>query len=98
MTVSECHGVLTGLIAASKTINHESWLEHILEDQQGIEHIVEEDRAMLAKWYEHTSTGLSAEDFSFTLCLPDDEQPMQDRLSALVDWCHGFLYGFGSYW
>jgi hypothetical protein len=28
--------------------------------------------------------------------LPDDEQPIAERATALGQWCQGFLYGLGS--
>jgi len=32
----------------------------------------------------------------FLPLLPDDDEPVSERAAALVDWCEGFLYGFGN--
>jgi uncharacterized protein YgfB (UPF0149 family) len=34
-------------------------------------------------------------DFEFDLLLPDDDKPVSERGPAMVDWCQGFLGGFG---
>ncbi len=96
MSVSECHGVLTGLAAAGKSINQHNWCEHILEDHAHYEHIKDADKETLAEWYALTAAQLGAADLSFTMCLPDDEQALKDRLNAVADWCHGFLYGLAA--
>lgn len=36
---------------------------------------------------------LMAEDMSFALLLPDDDEPMTERLTALAGWCQSFLAG-----
>ena len=32
----------------------------------------------------------------FTPLLPDDDEPLTERVAALGGWCQGFLYGFGT--
>ena len=47
--------------------------------------------------YQVLSAQLAGEglDFGFDLLLPPDERPVADRGPALIDWCRGFLGGFG---
>ena len=33
--------------------------------------------------------------FQLTLLLPDDNSPIETRLTAVAQWCQGFLYGLG---
>ena len=40
-----------------------------------------------------TANALAADDFSFSLLLPDDDAPLSVRTDALSQWCGGFLYG-----
>jgi len=93
MSLSECHGVLTGLVSAGQKINHENWFEHVIGDPAEIEHLSKANKDLLAKWHADVSEKIIADDLSFALCLPHDDEPLNKRLSALADWCHGFLYG-----
>ncbi len=34
-------------------------------------------------------------DAPFLPLLPDDDEPICERAAALVEWCEGFLFGFG---
>ena len=40
-----------------------------------------------------TLVALMAEDMGFALLLPDDDEPMAERLAALAGWCQSFLAG-----
>ena len=37
----------------------------------------------------------SDESITITLLLPTDDEQLADRLNAMIDWCDGFLSGFG---
>jgi len=43
-----------------------------------------------------TSQALGGESMDFAPLLPDDDQPLAGRTSALAQWCQGFLYGLGT--
>lgn len=96
MSTSECHGVLTGLCVAAKALNAETWAEFILDESQDVGGLSSSDLETLAKWCAHNNSKLDDSDFSFELALPDDEQDLKDRLNALAEWCHGFLYGLAA--
>lgn len=36
------------------------------------------------------------EDLGFELLLPEDDQPLADRVRCMAEWCDGFLGGFGQ--
>lgn len=38
----------------------------------------------------------TTDNFAVTLLLPHDESPLEERVSALAQWCMGFLSGFGN--
>ena len=38
---------------------------------------------------------LHSPDMSVHLCLPDDDQPLDERVEALSAWCRGFMFGLG---
>lgn len=39
---------------------------------------------------------LFADDFRFAPLLPDDDEPIDDRVEALAEWCAAFLAGFSA--
>jgi len=39
---------------------------------------------------------LADEDMGFTLWLPDDDEPLEERTICLAHWCLGFLAGLAS--
>lgn len=58
--------------------------------------ITEDDWGLLQDLYEETLRQLSDDDYGFYLLLPNDDQPLQLRTQALVEWCEGFLFGLGA--
>ena len=41
-------------------------------------------------------TALYSDDMSFAPLLPDDDEPVADRVEALAEWCSAFLAGIAS--
>ena len=41
-----------------------------------------------------TMKSLESHDLDFQPLLPNDDSPIDERISALSEWCHGFLNGF----
>ena len=102
--ISECHGLLCGLICTQETLSQETWLDHLFEEGAdhpfSLAHAPSSDTAQ-AEWsvlqqlYSDTGIQIKDPEFSFRLLLPDDEQILAVRTQALADWCKGFLYGLG---
>lgn len=91
VSTSEVHGLLVGYLAAGG-IDTQQWLDHTgLSAADGT--AVPQD--IVQTLYSGTVASLRAEDFSFAPLLPDDGTPIATRVDALVDWCRGFLGGFG---
>ena len=92
---AEAHGCLCGALCARRDYLPAEWLDEILADPR-------EDGALdpvpgaLAELYESCGEALASGDLEFSPLLPDDEDPIQDRVAALAEWCQGFLYGLGS--
>lgn len=92
---AEAHGVLCGLLMDSRSV--EEWLSNTLNktpasnDILATEHIQE-----LTDLYHASRQQLNNEELSFVLFLPTDDVSLSIRLSALSEWCQGFLYGLGS--
>ncbi|MBM4203926.1 MAG: UPF0149 family protein [Gammaproteobacteria bacterium] len=55
-----------------------------------------QDADALLNFAHLTADELFADDFRFAPLLPDDEEPIEDRVAALSDWCSGFLAGLAA--
>jgi hypothetical protein len=54
------------------------------------------DDPALVRFVEEVREDLGREDLGFTLLLPDDDAPLEDRVTALGLWCGHFLEAFGT--
>lgn len=92
---AEAHGCLCGALCARRVYLPSEWLEEILadaEDQGAVVRLT----GPLADLYEGSGADLASGDLEFSPLLPDDQAAIQDRVTALAEWCHGFLYGIGA--
>jgi uncharacterized protein YgfB (UPF0149 family) len=92
VAAAESHGCLCGALCTTQQYAVESWLDELVPDA-GPEH--GEDRAPLRLLFADTVRALRGDEMEFQLLLPDDDDPLVERASALSQWCQGFLYGFG---
>lgn len=93
-SAAEAHGMATGLLCANSKLDSHHWLKELLEVHSDID---EEQRAILKRLFEGTRQLLTSnDDFEFDLLLPDEEEPLTERIIALKNWCQGFLFGIGS--
>ncbi len=92
-TASEAHGMLCGMICASGEVDQSSWLKQLLgaDDPQNLLH--GETRGLLEQLQQATQQQIADGNYQLRLLLPDDDNPLEERIEALSDWCHGFLFG-----
>jgi len=92
---AETHGTLCGMLCVEPTLNGTIWLERIISDlfADAPSQPVQDDLLTL---YHATTAQLQADEYTFSLCLPDDESVLTRRTDALAHWCQGFLSGLGS--
>jgi yecA family protein len=93
VSAAEAHGMLAGMLCASKGVEAEDWLTQVLGT--GLGELNDTDEAAMDALYADTQTLLKAVDFSFELFLPEDDISLTERVRALSEWCQGFLYGIG---
>jgi len=93
--VSEIHGVLSGQICSGCSDPDLDLSKKILDIDRNIEEVITNLLNLLA---EDIRKQLGAEDYSFQPLLPEDEQSLSSRLSALAMWCDGFNAGFAGAW
>ncbi len=88
---AEAHGLLCGLLCAAREAVHEVWMTQLAGE--GVLDLEEAER--LRAVVDATAAQLEDPDLGFDLVLPDDESPLDERATALGEWCHGFIVGFG---
>ena len=89
----EGHGYLCGVLCTRAHYPPECWLEEMVPEE---EKRVRADRQALDLLFTDTRQALHSGSMNFELLLPDDDAPLPSRVSALSQWCQGFLYGFGT--
>lgn len=88
------HGSICGLLCAGGRIppSHQKPIFMKLIDSESSQVDTSE-----VKWLiDFCMSELSSEEMSFRPMVPDDDQPMQLRLAALITWTSAFLSGFGT--
>jgi len=88
----EVHGLLCGLLCADSGLNNSTWLAHL---QQLYQHDLNTISDSLQELFTTTRFQLNDEEFGFELLLPDDDNDLTVRATALADWCQGLLSGLG---
>lgn len=94
MDAAEAHGVASGMLCVENRADADNWLHELFADQN---QLLDDDKSMLLSLFDRTRDLLNpeAEDFSFDLLLPDDDEPLPEQVEALRCWCQGFLFGVG---
>jgi uncharacterized protein len=100
---AEAHGSLCGALCAQAPLRFETWLEELLPDTDGGESVDGGEDAdsgnhltVLRSVFSQTRDDLGGDSMQFAPLLPDDDEPLSGRTSALAHWCEGFLYGLGA--
>lgn len=92
---SELHGLLCGKLSGGGKLSEVQWLLDAVEFLDFVQAPDPQIRDMLTEVYLVTCQQLRG-DFALKLLLPDDDELISTRVTALSQWCHGFLTGFGS--
>lgn len=90
---AEAHGLLCGALCSTSPYRMQDWINEILPDGATLS---DESAAIIERVFTATATSFGEQGMEFEPLLPDDEQPLNGRASALALWCTGFLYGLGA--
>lgn len=93
---AEAHGILCGQLSGGLKVEGPAWLKLFLPSIGVKREPWEASRHWFCQWRDCTRDSLGDTQFEFMPLLPDDTDPLEARLSALAEWCAGFLAGFGS--
>ncbi len=88
--VAETHGMLCGLLCSSDcSSDRDVWLRQLFPDTAP----GAETKRFFQKLYVKIKSDLNDSCFTFFPLLPDDGQSIGLRISALGEWCQGFVLG-----
>ncbi len=93
--VAEGHGCLCGALCISDDYSLDRWLEELVPLDEGAA-VPEEVEQTMRLLYADTLRALRGDDMDFQPFLPDDDAALEQRTTALSQWCQGFLYGLGT--
>jgi yecA family protein len=93
LSAAEAHGIATGLLCVNAQLNAAQWLAELSSNSHALD---ESSKTQLNALFTQTSTSLASNDFEFELFLPNEDTPLTERVTALKDWCQGFLYALGA--
>lgn len=99
LSVSECHGLLCGMVSCNPAIDGNEWAGRLLsgdlegDGEAGAVEVDDADRATLKALFDDTLLQMNDVELGFQPLLPDDEEALEERITALGDWCDGYLYG-----
>ncbi len=91
---SELHGSLCGYLAGGGTLSGSTVLAALQLDGD-VASPPAEDLAVLDHLARQSESELVDPELGFEPLLPEDDRPLAERAEAMVDWCRGFLGGFG---
>lgn len=91
---SELHGSLCGFLAGGGRLGNSSVLAALELEGEATEPSAE-DMALLQRLLKQSETELADPELGFEPLLPEDDRPLTERAEAMVEWCRGFLGGFG---
>jgi len=95
VSISELHGLMTGLMTACHAPDEAVWAQ-VLEELS-FAPLPEAALTLLTEEAEDTVFQLKDQDeaYAFSPLVPDDEHDLLERILALKQWSNGFMTGFG---
>ncbi|WP_417614639.1 UPF0149 family protein [Oceanisphaera sp.] len=94
VTAAEVHGVICGLICGGMAQNDPRWQQHfnalLNDDFELPTELKKAVNLLFSRVYEELIN-----QSRFELLMPDDDEPLDDRLEAMMEWAAAFLAGFG---
>jgi len=92
---AELHGVVVGSVCGGKRYTPSAWLQSAFKFLE-LPLTESGTHPKIAELYSVGLEQLESNLFDLEILLPDDDVDMAQRVTALSDWCQGFLLGFGT--
>lgn len=92
---AEAQAIACGMLAVNITADKITWVQ-LLFGEIDADNLAQASSIKLAgELFEQTKMQLQDSNLSFELFLPDEDESLLSRVSALQEWCSGFLLGVG---
>ncbi len=92
-TPAELHGHACGMIIVNKDVTPKQWVDLILSDYSFEGSDDGKLLPVLNALFNYANDKLSADNYSFALLLPQDDEELSYRLEAMASWCSACLTG-----
>ncbi|MBT1443543.1 UPF0149 family protein [Shewanella sp. JM162201] len=89
----EVHGAMVGLIAGGVEQGRGAWMAPLLELMNDGMALPSSLQPLVEELFADTQARLAEQDFGFMPLLPEEEEPLSDRVEALSLWVQSFLTG-----
>jgi uncharacterized protein len=90
---AEAHGSLCGLLCALGPGGQSTWLAETLAEVPANESVARQATQLLTALAASTRAALDGDAMAFQPLLPDDGEPLVERVDCLAQWCQGFNHG-----
>jgi len=90
---TEAHGALCGMLCAQGATDVSKWMLHVLGEHDESTPALQAAGKELLKIHKISVEQMNNNDIEFELMLPDDDDPLEDRVEGLGQWCQGFVFG-----
>ena len=91
--VAESHGIASGMLVANTTADKLDWIKQLIGELEENDIPSADAVKPLADWFDEIKNHLQDSNLRYELCLPDDEEALEKRVTALQEWCRGFIMG-----
>jgi len=99
LSAAECHGLICGLLGCMPSTRAKArWYAELIGSTELTPGDLGQhagDLKSLDSWFETTVVDYHAADLTLQLLLPDDDEPLAERVTSLASWCQGFCFGVG---
>jgi uncharacterized protein YgfB (UPF0149 family) len=92
---SGAHGLLCGLVCAGERDIQQQLSGEWFSNSDGDDPAIQECQQSIDELVQEVYSSVEGVNFGFPLLLPDENEQLKPRATAVRDWCDGFLYGVG---
>ncbi len=92
---SELQGILCGMLAGGMDPGNTEWKLSLQDFINTGEPLPTDVGGMVGEVFQQVCQQLQDDEFALSLCLPDEDAPIDERGQAIIAWVQGFLLGFG---
>ncbi|MCF1426797.1 MAG: UPF0149 family protein [Shewanella sp.] len=89
----EVHGAMVGLICGGVAASRDGWQKPLAELMNDGQPLTGEIKNLVTEMHQDTKTRLADVEFGFVPLLPEEEEPLTERVEALSLWVQSFLTG-----